>query len=90
MPKKPRKPLTNKAGEVRAFTREDFKGMRRLKDDRPDIVSAFKSGRGRPKSDNPKQEVKIRLDADVLEWLKAAGRGYQTRLNAILRAAMTK
>lgn len=35
-----------------------------------------------------KQQLTIRLDADVLEWLKAAGRGYQTRINRILRAAM--
>ena len=35
-----------------------------------------------------KQTVQIRLDADVLEWLKQAGSGYQTRANAILRQAM--
>lgn len=35
-----------------------------------------------------KQQLTIRLDADVLEWLKAHGRGYQTRINRILRAAM--
>jgi len=35
-----------------------------------------------------KQSVTIRLDADVLAWLKAQGRGYQTRINALLRAAM--
>ena len=35
-----------------------------------------------------KQQVTIRLDADVLHWLKANGRGYQTRINRILRAAM--
>ncbi len=35
-----------------------------------------------------KHQLTIRLDADVLEWLKANGRGYQTRINRILRAAM--
>ena len=35
-----------------------------------------------------KQQLTIRLDADVLSWLKAHGRGYQTRINRILRAAM--
>ena len=34
-----------------------------------------------------KQQLTIRLDADVLDWLKANGRGYQTRINRILRAA---
>jgi uncharacterized protein (DUF4415 family) len=35
-----------------------------------------------------KTQLTIRLDADVLDWLKANGRGYQTRINHILRAAM--
>jgi uncharacterized protein (DUF4415 family) len=35
-----------------------------------------------------KQQLTIRLDADILEWLKRHGRGYQTRINRILRAAM--
>ena len=33
-----------------------------------------------------KQQLTIRLDTDILEWLKGQGRGYQTRINAILRA----
>lgn len=36
----------------------------------------------------PKQQLTIRLDADVLSWLKSNGRGYQTRINRILRTAM--
>lgn len=35
-----------------------------------------------------KKGVYLRLDQDVLEWLKAQGPGYQTRINAILRAYM--
>ena len=35
-----------------------------------------------------KKTVNIRLDADVIEWLKSAGKGYQTRMNTILRKAM--
>jgi uncharacterized protein (DUF4415 family) len=33
----------------------------------------------------PKQDVHIRLDSDVLRWFKAQGPGYQTRINAVLR-----
>ncbi len=33
-----------------------------------------------------KKQLTIRLDADVLSWLKDQGRGYQSRINAILRA----
>jgi len=35
-----------------------------------------------------KRQLTIRLDADVLKWLRANGKGYQTRINRILRAAM--
>ena len=35
-----------------------------------------------------KKQLSIRLDEDVLDWLKAPGKGYQTRINRILRAAM--
>jgi len=35
-----------------------------------------------------KKQLTIRLDADVLEWLKRHGRGYQTRINRILRVVM--
>jgi uncharacterized protein (DUF4415 family) len=34
----------------------------------------------------PKASISLRVDADVLDWLKAQGPGYQTRINAILRA----
>jgi uncharacterized protein (DUF4415 family) len=33
-----------------------------------------------------KASISLRLDADVLEWFKAQGPGYQTRINAVLRA----
>ena len=34
----------------------------------------------------PKQAVSIRLDQDVMDWFKRHGSGYQTRINAVLRA----
>lgn len=38
----------------------------------------------------PKQKplISMRVDADVLEWFKAQGPGYQTRMNAVLRLYM--
>ena len=36
----------------------------------------------------PKTAISLRLDADVLAWFKAVGPGYQTRINAVLRAYM--
>jgi uncharacterized protein (DUF4415 family) len=37
-----------------------------------------------------KTSVTIRLDADVLAWLKATGEGYQTRINTYLRQLMQR
>ena len=33
-----------------------------------------------------KKPVTIRLDVDILEWFKSLGKGYQTKINAILRS----
>jgi uncharacterized protein (DUF4415 family) len=35
-----------------------------------------------------KKPLTLRIDADVLAWLKSQGKGYQTRINKILRSAM--
>jgi uncharacterized protein (DUF4415 family) len=37
----------------------------------------------------PKKSVTMRLDQDVLDWLKGYGKGYQTKVNQLLRHAMT-
>jgi len=42
---------------------------------------------GRPKSENPKRSVNIRLDADLLDHLRASGPGWQSRVNETLRKA---
>ena len=36
----------------------------------------------------PKAMVNMRLDRDVLDWFRGGGRGYQTRINAVLRSYM--
>ena len=43
--------------------------------------------RGRPKSKNPKRPVSLRLDPDVLAHFRRSGRGWQSRINTILRKA---
>lgn len=35
-----------------------------------------------------KQQLTLRLDSDVVEWFKKQGQGYQTKMNALLRAYM--
>ena len=71
----------------------DLERLRRLKDeeidtsDIPELDASFfeKAVIAMPK---PKAAVSIRLDQDVLEWFKSQGKGYQTRINALLRAYM--
>ena len=67
----------------------------KLKDTRPDDHAAFKTWsddvkrkRGRPpQGDRPKVQVTTRLDADVVDWLKAKGPDWRARMNAILKEA---
>lgn len=35
-----------------------------------------------------KQQITLRVDSDVLRWFRAQGRGYQSKINALLRAYM--
>jgi len=54
----------------------------------PEVAARMLKPRGRPPVANPKVSTTIRLDADVMSAFKAAGRGWQTRVNAVLREAM--
>jgi uncharacterized protein (DUF4415 family) len=57
--------------------------------DLPELTSDFWQGAEVGKFYKPlKQQLTVRLDADVVGWLKGAGSGYQTRINTILRRAM--
>jgi uncharacterized protein (DUF4415 family) len=71
----------------------DLRRLRNMKDeeidysDSPELDEAFfeKAVIVLPQ---PKASVSIRLDQEVLDWFKAQGKGYQTRINALLRAYM--
>lgn len=83
---------------VPKLTEEQLENLKRLAEgpddeidysDIPEITdfSGFEVGKFyRP----VKEAVTVRLDADVVHWLKRDGKGYQTRLNAILRREMEK
>lgn len=51
----------------------------------PDIAEGLRKGRGRPKTDMPKKQVTLRLDADVVEFFRLKGPGWQSRINDSLR-----
>jgi uncharacterized protein (DUF4415 family) len=89
MPKK-RAPLTDEEGEVRELTREDFRGMRPVREAMPDLIEAmaeFRRKLGRPKVEAPKIHIGFRLAADVVASIKASGPGYNARVEQALREA---
>ena len=46
--------------------------------------------RGRPKSPNPKQLVSVRYSQEVLEFFRATGEGWQSRMDGVLRQYVTR
>jgi uncharacterized protein (DUF4415 family) len=59
--------------------------------DIPELTESFwKTARRGDLYRTAKESVTVRIDSDVLLWLKSGGKGYQTRINAILRLAMLK
>jgi uncharacterized protein (DUF4415 family) len=90
-----RKPLTDEEGEVRELTADDFRRMRPAREALPRLVGARTAAellqpRGRPRKENPKAQVTLRLDAEVLNHFKSGGAGWQTRINAALKRAVAK
>lgn len=81
------------AKNTKKRSKTDLKKLKSMKDKNIDFTdvpeldkSFFKNAELRlPQS---KSTITIRLDHDVLKWLKSKGKGYQTRINAILRMFM--
>ncbi|MDE0347959.1 MAG: BrnA antitoxin family protein [Boseongicola sp.] len=70
-----REPLVGEDGEVREIAEGDMK-------------HAFRLGRPPMPAHLRKRRVTMMLDPDIIERLKADGRGWQTRANALLREAL--
>jgi uncharacterized protein (DUF4415 family) len=52
------------------------------------VVLPTPKRRGRPPGSGKKEHVNVRIDRDVLAKFRASGRGWQTRINAALRASL--
>jgi len=85
--------ITRTTSKTRTKGQTDFRRLSQMRDaaiddsDIPRLDKAFwdKAKLTMPKS---KERLTIRVDHDVVQWLKRAGSGYQTRINAILRSYM--
>jgi uncharacterized protein (DUF4415 family) len=83
-----RKPSRSKTDwdRVDALTDADIRrAIRSDPDAAPELDTAW-FRRAKLVLPEPKKAVSIRLDREVVEWFQKHGRGYQTRINAILRA----
>jgi uncharacterized protein (DUF4415 family) len=51
-------------------------------------VIELRGKRGRPAkaAEDRKEQIALRVDKDVLDWYRAQGKGWQTRMNAVLKA----
>ncbi len=75
------------------WTAEDFakaKGPEYLSDVELAAFPLAAARLGRPRLERPKVAIKLRLDPDLVEALRAEGPGWQTRVNATLREALEK
>ena len=75
------------AAEIKVFKNTDFSDCPELTDEQ---LAQMKPSHLRNMANYKpiKKTVNVRLDADVIEWLQNEGKGYQTRMNTILREAM--
>ena len=78
---------------MKRTTGTDWKRLERMTDEEIDVSDIppldetfFKNATLRIPSS--KKAVSLRLDADLLDWFKEQGKGYQTKINAVLRVYM--
>lgn len=86
-----KKPLTDKSGEVREITKADMKDFKPIQKVDPDMVAAMgaaKRQRGRPRTASPRQMIAFRLPRDVVAGIKSSGRGYNSRVERVLKQAL--
>jgi len=85
--RKATKPQSERCDNMKKVSNTDWNKLAKMKDS--DIAELdddfFKRAEIRVP---PKKSVTMRLDADVLEWYKSQGTGYQTRINKLLRSYM--
>jgi uncharacterized protein (DUF4415 family) len=89
---RPARPRNRRCGSMPKPSKTDFQRLAEMADEEidtteiPELDEAFfRTAELRLPS---KKAVTIRLDSDVLEWFKAQGSGYQTRINQLLRHYM--
>lgn len=76
--------------DIPELTDADFARARPFAEMFPEQAKALKAMGGRPKLERPKIHVGFRLAADVVEGIKATGKGYNARVEKVLREALAQ
>lgn len=71
------------------WTEAAFAEAKPFKERHPELVEAWRQ-RGRPPVETPKVHIGFRLAADVVDGIRATGRGYNARVEKVLREAIAK
>lgn len=74
------------------WTAEDFAEARPIREADPAMLAAIieMRRRGRPPVESPKMRIGLRLAADVVAGIRASGRGYNVRVERVLRDALAR
>ncbi len=78
--------------DIPEWTEESFEAARRFAIEHPEIIEFMRRARGErgPQVAPVKQRVGLRLDAEVVTHFRASGRGWQGRINDILKQHLQK
>ena len=89
------KPLTNKDGEVRELTLKDMRRMRPIREVLPKelcdaLINLKKVGQRGPQKKPKKISVTVRYSAEVVEYFKSTGDGWQKKMDNALKEWIKK
>lgn len=87
-----RERLVDDEGEVRELSEAEIARFRPIGEVDPGMLVAVAEfrRRGRPPADSPKMRIGLRLAPDVVHGIRATGRGYNTRVEKVLREALAE
>ena len=82
-----KKPMIDKDGEVREMTAEDLKRFRPMHESNPALAAKITRGVGErgPQKAPTKIPINIRVSPEVAVYFRAAGKGWQSRINQVLK-----
>jgi uncharacterized protein (DUF4415 family) len=76
--------------EIPEWTAEDAAKAVPFQQAHPEAFEAWRRGPGRPKSDDPKLPLNMRLARDIVQGIKHSGKGYTKRVEKVLRQALAE